>query len=92
MHGRWCKFDPAAVTADIQGVLSIDGVERGRGRLDDPFGALAWIAMLAVRRRRPLKAGMVVITGSIVPTFPLAAGDDVRFRLDPWGSTQMQLG
>jgi len=92
VHGRWCKFDPAAVTAEIQGVLAIDGAERGRGRLDDPFGALAWVAMLAVQRKRPLKAGMVVITGSVVPTFPLSSGNDVSFRLDPWGETRMRLG
>ncbi len=91
VHGAWCRFDPAVAIADIEGVLTVDGAERGRGRLDDPFGALAWVAMLAVRRKRPLRAGMVVITGSIVPTFPLAAGGEVRFRLDPWGETRMRL-
>lgn len=89
--GDWQRFDPSVDLAALEGVLTIDGAERGRGRPDDPFGALAWLANLARQRQRPLRAGMVVITGSIIATFPLEAGAAVVFELAPWGRTEMRI-
>jgi 2-keto-4-pentenoate hydratase len=89
--GDWVRFDPSIDTAGLEGVLTIDGAERGRGKPDDPFGALAWLANLARHRNRPLRAGMIVITGSLIATFPLTAGSDVVFELPPWGNTRMRV-
>ena len=52
-------------------------------------GALAWIANLAADRGRPLEAGQVVITGSVIPTLPIAPGETFRFELDGIGSVEM---
>ena len=36
------------------------------------MGALAWVANLAADRGRPMTAGMVVITGSVITTVDIA--------------------
>jgi 2-oxo-3-hexenedioate decarboxylase/2-keto-4-pentenoate hydratase len=64
------------------------GIAR-EGKTDDPLGALAWLADTAVTRGRPLRAGMVVITGSVIPTLPIAVGETFTFTLDGAGSVAM---
>ena len=59
------------------------------GKTDDPFGALAWLANLAVERGRPIKAGMVVITGSLVVTVDIAPGERLDFSIDGVGDVSM---
>lgn len=59
------------------------------GVTDDPMGALAWIANLAADRGLPLQAGQVVITGSIVATLPIAAGETFDFEIEGLGSIRM---
>lgn len=60
------------------------------GLTDDPMGALAWIANLAVERDRPLIAGQVVITGSVVPTLPIAPGQRFQFSLEGIGEIAIE--
>src|SRR5262249_17581202 len=67
------------------GRLSRNGKADLAGKTDDPMGALAWVANLAADRGRPLKAGMVVITGSVVPTVDIAPGERLDFSLDGVG-------
>lgn len=69
----------------IAGRLLANGVEKGAGRTDDPMGALAWIANLGAKRGWPLKAGMVVITGSLIPTLPIAPDERFSFSIDGLG-------
>jgi 2-keto-4-pentenoate hydratase len=77
---------PAALELDgLAGVLEIDGKESKKGKTDDPLGALAWVANLAVERGRPMTAGMVVITGSCIPTLPIADGQTFSFSIDGLG-------
>ncbi len=59
------------------------------GATDDPMGALAWVANLAADRGRPLSAGQVVITGSVVATLPIAAGETFTFEIDGLGRIEM---
>ena len=56
------------------------------------MGALAWVANLAADAGRPMTAGMVVITGSVVPTIDIGARRAARLRArgrgrsgDDWG-------
>jgi 2-keto-4-pentenoate hydratase len=81
---------PAGDLNGISGTLEINGVAHKHGTTDDPMGALAWVANLAVSRGRPMKAGQVVITGSVIPTLPIGADDTFRFVLDGVGSTEMR--
>ena len=49
------------------------------------MGALAWLANLAADRGRPMTAGMVVITGSVITTVDIAPGERLDFTLDGVG-------
>jgi 2-keto-4-pentenoate hydratase len=53
------------------------------------MGALAWLANNAVECGRPLGAGMVVITGSVIPTVDIAPGERLDFTLDGVGETTL---
>jgi 2-keto-4-pentenoate hydratase len=73
----------------IRGVLRRNGKEEAAGKTDDPMGALAWLANLAVERSRPMTAGMVVITGSLVTTVDIAPGERLDFAIDGIGDVSM---
>jgi len=83
------KAPPAGDLNGIRGVLKRNGKEEASGRTDDPMGALAWIVNLAVERGRPMTAGMVVITGSVVPTVDIAPGERLDFALDGIGEASL---
>lgn len=69
----------------------IQGTMRRNGQVEaaDPMGALAWLANLAVDRGRPMAAGMVVITGSVVTTVDIAPGERLDFALEGVGETTL---
>ena len=73
----------------IAGRLRRNGTEEAAGKTDDPMGALAWLANLAADRGRPMTAGMLVITGSVVATVDIAPGERLDFALDGVGETSM---
>jgi 2-oxo-3-hexenedioate decarboxylase/2-keto-4-pentenoate hydratase len=73
----------------IAGTLRSGGKEIGTGKTDDPLGALAWLANQAADVDRPMTAGMVVITGSVIQTMDIAAGERLDFALD--GSGEVAL-
>jgi 2-oxo-3-hexenedioate decarboxylase/2-keto-4-pentenoate hydratase len=73
----------------IQGVLKSNGREVGNGKTDDPLGALAWLANQAVECGRPMTAGMVAITGSVMVTVDIARGERLEFALDGIGETTL---
>jgi 2-keto-4-pentenoate hydratase len=73
----------------IAGRLAINGKPANEGRSDDPLATLAWVANLAASRGRGIAAGMVVITGSVIVTLPIKAGDTFVFDLEGFGSTQV---
>jgi 2-keto-4-pentenoate hydratase len=75
----------------IAGRLMVNGKPRAEGRTDDPMGALAWVANLASEHGRPLKKGMIVITGSVLATLAIQPGEEFSFVLDGVGETQMKL-
>ena len=82
-------FDLEMPLANIAGSLRINDKPVGEGSTEDPLEALAWIANLATARRRSLEPGMIVITGSVVPTVAIAAGDHFVFELNELGRTEL---
>lgn len=81
---------PASLDLDgIAGRLSRNGRLEASGKTDDPLGALAWLANLAIERGRPIEAGMIVITGSVVTTVDIAAGERLDFALDGVGEVSL---
>lgn len=73
----------------IQGVLESNGTEVGNGKTDDPLGALAWLANQAADVGRPMQAGMVAITGSVMVTVDIARGERLDFALDGVGNVSL---
>ncbi len=69
----------------IRGSLTINGEHIGNGSAEDPFDTLAWLANTLAERGRGLSAGMVVITGSVIPTVSVAPGDRVVFSVEGLG-------
>ena len=74
------------------GVELINGAEVGHGTgadvLGHPFTALAWLANTLAERGRPLRAGMIVSTGSIVSTKFPKPGDTVIAELAGLGEAK----
>ena len=83
--------DLAAVT----GVTVINGAERGRGVgadvLGHPFAAIGWLASALALRGRRLEAGEIVLTGSLVETRWLAAGDNARIAIEGLGAVEVTV-
>jgi 2-keto-4-pentenoate hydratase len=83
---------PLSANLDLDGIpgtLKRNGKEAGSGRTDDPLGALAWLANQAAECGRPMSAGMVVITGSVIPTVDIAPGERLDFALDGIGAASL---
>jgi len=75
----------------VTGRQTLNGKQIGEGKSEDPFATLAWLANLLAERGRDLKAGMVVITGSLIPTFSIQAGDRCVFTVDGLGDAIMDV-
>ncbi len=87
--GAPVAYDPSRPLDGIAGRLTINDSRSHEGRTDGPLETLAWIANLAAGQGRSLTAGMVVITGSVIPTLPIAPGDRFVFSLDGLGSVEV---
>jgi 2-keto-4-pentenoate hydratase len=87
----WKGIDLAAV----RGVTSINGNKVGEGRGADamghPLDAVAWLADHLASIGRGLLRGDVVITGSIVTTKNVTAGDFVVFSLEGLGEIELRV-
>jgi 2-oxo-3-hexenedioate decarboxylase/2-keto-4-pentenoate hydratase len=83
----WRAQDLARATAR----LSINGQEIGSGSGGDvmghPLNALAWLAAAGA----PLRRGMIVMTGSMVPIQYPVAGDQVVIEVSGLGSVELVL-
>jgi len=75
----------------VKGWQTLNGTPAGEGNAEDPYATLAWLANLLAQRKRDLKAGMVVITGSIVPTFSISPGDRALFAVEGLGEVVMDV-
>lgn len=85
----WRALDLAALT----GRLSLDGELAGTGTGADvmghPLDALAWLAGRLADRGRGLKAGEVVLTGSVVASQWLTGATKVEVEIDRLGSLRL---
>ena len=81
----WRDVDLAAAG----GTMAINGTAVGAGTGADvmghPFEALTWLANHAAASGRPLQAGDVVLTGSVVETKWVEAGDTVLVAIEGLG-------
>ena len=58
---------------------------------EDPAATLAWLAHHVAESVRGLKAGMVVITGSLIPTVSIGPGQRAVFAVDGLGEVAMDV-
>ncbi len=81
--------------ASIQGVVEQDGAEidsgQGREVLGHPFEPLLWLARHLAERGGALKAGQIVLTGSLVRTRFPSPGQRYRFSLEGVGSVEARF-
>ncbi len=87
---------PGADLRALAGTISIDGQERDRGTgadlLGDPLAVLAWLAGSAVAARfGGLRAGQVVLLGSVTPPVWLDGPAIVRVEFPPLPPVVLQL-
>ena len=80
---------------DVVGRAVINGKEAGRGTgadvLGHPHNALAWLANHLAAEGRGLHAGQIVLTGSLVKTIWLNAGDSVVMELSGLGTVAVDF-
>jgi 2-keto-4-pentenoate hydratase len=75
----------------IAGRLTLAGKPVGEGAAEDPCATLAWLANHVAERGRDLKAGMVVITGSLIPPVSIASGERAVFTVEGLGEVTMDV-
>jgi 2-keto-4-pentenoate hydratase len=80
---------------EVTGIALINGLEVGRGSgadvLGHPHAALAWLANHLAAQRKTLRAGQIVLTGSLVQTMWLKAGDRVAMQLSGLGTVTAEF-
>jgi 2-keto-4-pentenoate hydratase len=86
----WDLLDLAA----LRGVGTINGKAVGEGisaaAMGHPFDAVAWVANHLAAHGRGLVFRDVVITGSIITTKTVKAGDVVRFSVEKLGEVELR--
>ncbi len=86
---EWRRLDLADATAR----LAINGREIGRGKggdvMGDPLNALAWLADKLAEQGTPLRRGMIVMTGSMVPIQFPAPGDRLLVEVSGLGNAEL---
>jgi 2-keto-4-pentenoate hydratase len=79
----------------LKGVASINGAKVGEGfggeAMGHPLDAVVWIADHLAARGYGLVRGDVVITGSLVTSKRVKAGDQVRFELENFGGVELRI-
>ena len=89
--GAWHQLD----LASIEGVLVVNDQEtaRGNGRdvMGNPLHALTWLANSMAERGHDLEANRLIMTGSIVATRFVAAGDRLSFTLKGVGEVSVTI-
>jgi len=78
-----------------RGTMVINGQQVGEGKGGDvmghPLEALAWLANTLAARGKSLSQGMLVMTGSIVSTKFLNAGDNATASIEGLGEARLKV-
>ncbi len=89
------SLDDIPDLATLTGVTRINGAEVARGSgadvLGHPFNALAWLANSLAGRGSRIRAGEIVLTGSLVATRWLKPGDAVEIEITGLGRVAMAV-
>jgi len=83
------RLDQVGARVEVNGSLVATGV--GAAVLDHPLNSVAWLARKLGEYGRSLRAGEVVMTGSLVRQFPLAPGDRAWANFSGIGTVEVQV-
>jgi len=86
---QWPDLEPIVGRAAMNEVAIGEG--RGRDILGHPFNSVAWLATQLNSRGTGLKAGQVVMTGSVMKTVFPDADASYRFTLEGIGRVDVQV-
>lgn len=79
--------------ATVEVVVNGESMEHARGAevMGDPAASIAWLANKLAELDYSLEAGMVVMSGSFTRQYPVAKGDRVEARFDPFGTVSAEF-
>jgi 2-keto-4-pentenoate hydratase len=80
----------AEARVELNGAVVAKGV--GAAVLDHPLNSVVWLARKLGEYGRSLRAGELVMTGSLVRQFPLAPGDRARASFSGIGIVEVRIG
>ncbi|MEY2632389.1 MAG: 2-oxopent-4-enoate hydratase [Pseudomonadota bacterium] len=88
--------DPRKLDLSLCGMVvekngEIIGTGAGAAALGSPVNAVAWLANTLGRLGIPLKAGEVILSGSLAPLFPVQAGDSLRVSIGGIGGCSVRF-
>ena len=92
--------EPAARPADVDLVgckMTLEkngeviGTGTGAATLGSPLTAVAWLANTLSAFGRPLRAGEIILSGSLGPLVPVVAGDRMRVEIEGLGSARVEF-
>jgi 2-keto-4-pentenoate hydratase len=86
---KWPDLEPVLGRATRDGVAIGEGF--GRDILGHPFNSAAWLATQLASRGVGLKAGQVVMTGSVMKTVFSDSGASYRFELGGLGAVEVRV-
>ncbi|MEQ5838096.1 2-oxopent-4-enoate hydratase [Paraburkholderia acidicola] len=78
-----------AMTLEKNGKVVTTGT--GAAALGNPLEAVAWLANTLGQLNEPLRAGDVVLSGSLAAMVPVAAGDSLKVSIDGIGSCSVRF-
>jgi 2-oxopent-4-enoate/cis-2-oxohex-4-enoate hydratase len=89
VHPRRVDLRTCGMVVEKNGELLSTGA--GAAALGSPVNCVAWLANTLGQFGIPLKAGEVILSGSLVPLEPVKAGDFMRVRIGGIGSASVRF-
>ncbi len=83
------RLDQVEARVELNGSVVATGV--GAAVLDDPLNSIAWLSRKLGEYGRSLRAGEVVMTGSLVRQFPLAPSDRAWASFSGLGTVEVRV-
>jgi 2-keto-4-pentenoate hydratase len=83
------RLDEVEARVELNGNVVATGI--GAAVLDHPLNSIVWLARKLGEYGRSLRAGEVVMTGSLVRQFPLAAGDRAWATFSGVGTVEVRV-
>ena len=83
--------DLATLRGEIRHAEGKQAIDDPLALVPDPVDAVAHLAQHLAAFGETVRAGEVLITGSIIPALAVAPGDQLRYRLDPLGELALSF-